>query len=911
LRYALAGEQEMAVNTFTSSTEAHQTTWQAAEAYQRRLQALCEPPPGQALDPSALAAAAKELPQLLSALQAAGGDGLEPRPAEQYPVAETLRASEARYRDLFENSPVSLWEEDFTEVRVFLDGLRREGVIDLQAYLMANPQVVLAGMRRIKVLDVNQATLKLYGARTKEELLTRVDQILGPATYPMIVTELLAIERGAAEFEALGVNYRLSGEPIEVALQWFIPGLQQDNLTRLIVAIEDVTQQRLAEAALRESETRFRTYIEHSPEGVFVTDQTGRYLEANRAACEMVGYARDELLALSIPDLLPPADDRHEARVRQLSTGGTLSETLQLRRKDGTTVPVSLNAVRLPDNTQLAFCTDITERQRAEESLRASEERYRVLAESLPDLIYILDRQHRVQYINALAAARFRRQPQEIIGLPQAALFPADTAQFHDASTAQVFATGQPLNSEDHLPLPAGDIWIDNRLMPLRDASGDIVAVLGISRDVTDRKAMEQALQEERASLARRVTERTAELNATNAELVRAMRAKDDFLATMSHELRTPLTGILGLSESLQMDTYGPLNDKQVRSLQMIHASGEHLLALITDVLDLAKIGADKLELQQEWLAPEEVCQASLRLIQPQATKKRIRLTSRFDNAANNLWADARRLKQMLLNLLGNAVKFTPEGGTIGLEVSAEAERQRMLFAVWDTGIGISAADLKQLFQPFMQVDSSLSRRYEGAGLGLALVRRLAELHGGGVIAESHEGQGSRFTIVLPWNPSNRPAGWEAALLAEAEPWPARLAGMSPEPGAAGPEPPDKLVLLAEDNDLLARTFADALQAHGYQVLIARDGIEALELAQLRRPALILMDIQMPGLDGLEAIRRLRAAPDFSHTPVIALTALTMPGDRERCLTAGANDYLSKPIKWAELLRRMQELLNA
>jgi PAS domain S-box-containing protein len=579
---------------------------------------------------------------------------------------------------------------------------------------------------------------------------------------------------------------------------------------------------------------------------------------------------------------------------------GAFSGELPLRRKDGARVPVSLNAVKLPDGNYLGFCTDISERRRAEAELRASEERYRVLAESLPDMIFILNRQHRVRYVNAAAARTLKRPPEALVGLSQAELFPAETAQRHAQDVDQVFATGQAVTTEYLMPLADRMAWVDTRLTPLRDAAGEIVAVLGISRDVTERKGMEEELHGERASLARRVAERTAELNAANAELVRAMRAKDDFLATMSHELRTPLTGILGLSESLLMGTYGTLSETQIRPLRMLQASGEHLLALITDVLDLAKIGAEKLELQAEWVSALEVCQASLRLVHPQADKKNIRVSFQLDDSIRYIRADARRFKQMLLNLLGNAVKFTPEGGAIGLQVAADAERARALFTVWDTGIGISADDLQRLFQPFMQVDNSLSRRYEGAGLGLALVRQLAELHGGGVRAESREGQGSRFTIVLPWNPAERPSG-------EIEPGPAgaRRPGTAPLPQAR-----EALILLAEDNDLLMRTLADTLRAKGYGVLTARDGLEALDLAGLHRPALVLMDIQMPKMDGLEAIRRLRADPILSRTPVIALTALTMPGDRERCLAAGANDYVSKPIRWSELLRKMHALLH-
>jgi len=250
------------------------------------------------------------------------------------------------------------------------------------------------------------------------------------------------------------------------------------------------------------------------------------------------------------------------------------------------------------------------------------------------------------------------------------------------------------------------------------------------------------------------------------------------------------------------------------------------------------------------------------------------------------------------VNLLINAVKFTPEGGKIGLEVIGDPEAEAVHFTVWDTGIGISPQDMERLFQPFVQLDSSLSRRYEGSGLGLALVRRLTELHGGGVSVESDgvPGKGSRFTISLPWRETT-----ERSLATH--PAPENLAAPQPEAATAVPSDACPLVLLAEDNEDNITIILDYLQAKGYRVIVARSGIEAIARAREERPDLILMDIQMPEMDGLEAIRRIRAeaVDSVATVPIVALTALAMPGDRERCLKAGANAYLSKPISLHKL----------
>jgi signal transduction histidine kinase/CheY-like chemotaxis protein len=430
---------------------------------------------------------------------------------------------------------------------------------------------------------------------------------------------------------------------------------------------------------------------------------------------------------------------------------------------------------------------------------------------------------------------------------------------------------------------------------------------LNIAKEIANQVAvalhqarLQEEIQRHVAELERRVAERTAELSTANAELARASRLKDEFLASMSHELRTPLNTVLGLSEALQEEVYGPLTERQLRSLGTIEESGRHLLALINDILDVSKIEAGKIQLDIASVSAGSVCQASLGLIKQSAFKKRLRTYSGIDSALTTLQADERRLKQVLVNLLSNAVKFTPEGGEIGLEVVGDLEREAVHFTVWDTGIGISQEDMARLFQPFVQLDSSLSREHAGTGLGLALVRRLTEMHGGGVSLESEVGKGSRFTVSLPWRPvdgdQDPVSGDQYSVIGEGD----------------VPTTDDRsliTVLLAEDNEENIRTITDYLHAQGYRVVVARNGTEAIERAGEETPDLVLMDVQMPGMDGLEAIRRFRAdaTSEVSTVPIIALTALAMPGDRELCLEAGANGYLSKPVGLKHLVKVIEE----
>ena len=566
-------------------------------------------------------------------------------------------------------------------------------------------------------------------------------------------------------------------------------------------------------------------------------------------------------------------------------------------------VAIALENARLHEAAQ----QELARRQETEQTLQASEARYRTLVEQIPAVIYVTSFSE--------SGTQFYISPQieRILGFSQtewadgprlwlAQLHPQDRVRVL-TELARCYDSGESLSSEYRLLTHDGRVlWFRDEATIVRNRGGNPVTLQGVRLDITKRKRAEEALEEERANLARRVEERTAELSTANAELARAARLKDEFLANMSHELRTPLNAVLGLSEALQEEVYGPLNERQLKSLSSIEESGRHLLSLITDILDVAKIGAGKLKLQTGPVAVDSLCKSSVGLIKQLAHSKQIKVSSTCDSMVSTIVADERRLKQVLVNLLSNAVKFTPEGGEVGLEVGADAKRKVVQFAVWDTGIGISQEEIGRLFQPFVQLDSGLSRRHPGTGLGLAMVRSLTDLHGGSVSLESTLGEGSRFTVTLPWQGSVQDPGSQGTNPSSALSEPVL-------PLAPGTSP---LVLIAEDNEDNITTVSDYLLARGCRIVVARNGLEAVERAREVSPDIILMDMQMPEMDGLEATRRLRAAasPGLAGVPIIALTALAMPGDRERCLEAGADEYLSKPVGLKRLVEVIQRQVN-
>jgi signal transduction histidine kinase/ActR/RegA family two-component response regulator len=419
-------------------------------------------------------------------------------------------------------------------------------------------------------------------------------------------------------------------------------------------------------------------------------------------------------------------------------------------------------------------------------------------------------------------------------------------------------------------------------------------------QEIVERRRAEAALAEERSLLAHRVEERTLELSRVNAQLAKASRLKDEFLASMSHELRTPLNTIIGSAEILQGEVFGELHGKQTKYVRNIDESGKHLLSLINDILDLSKIEAGRMELQFGPVAVESLCQASLRLVKELALKKQLQLQQQFSTTSKTLSGDERRLKQILVNLLSNAIKFTPQGGQVGLEVTEDSERQVINFTVWDTGIGIAQEDMVRLFRPFEQLDSSLSRQYAGTGLGLSLVAKMVELHGGGVLVQSEVGQGSRFTVTLPRGLSTGGSDEVATSI--------RVETSRAIPELRQRETPP-LILLAEDNEKSIEIFSDYLYAQAYRLTIARHGNEVLALVAEERPNIILMDVHMPGMDGLETTRHLRAQATYADLPIVILTAMAMPGDREKCLQAGANSYLAKPVNLRQMVETIENFL--
>ena len=430
--------------------------------------------------------------------------------------------------------------------------------------------------------------------------------------------------------------------------------------------------------------------------------------------------------------------------------------------------------------------------------------------------------------------------------------------------------------------------WLITSTLPPSADSGSLEALKTQLRPQLMQRAVRQCaialLQLRRLQDA---TLQCQQLEVRTQELVRANQFKSEFLANTSHEIRTPLSSILGFTHLLLAQGYSPSNLRHQEYLNIILDSGQHLLAVINDILDLSKIEANQLEMQWGPVDVTDLCHSAIVLVKEKASDKGLELRLDLDPHATTLVADALRLKQMLFNLLSNGLKFTSHG-TVGLQVKHRGVF--LHFTVWDTGIGISKEQQDKLFQPYSQIANAVVGYQEGTGLGLALTQRLAELHGGWVEIQSELNRGSQFTLVLPMTPAAGSSVNEMELADSKEP------NSSPPPHPVASLACNVHILLVEDDPHNAKLMTTYLRKLGHQVTWANKAAQMWQALERTQPEVILMDVHLPDVDGLTLARQLSNHEQYRVIPVIAQTAMAMKGDRETCLAAGVTDYISKPI---------------
>ncbi len=675
---------------------------------------------------------------------------------------------------------------------------------------------------------------------------------------------------------------------------------------RIITVGKDITERKLMEDALSASEAKHRAVFESSNDGIFlhrIVERDGDtefiLYDLNRKGCELWGYSREDILSGNF-DLLAMSDppytlEEATRRNRLAAKGQPQSFDWQLKRPDGSKIwgEINLRCTRIGGEDFLfAVMRDVSERKQAEDEIRAlnaslelrvldrTEElrrqtRYlRTMIDTLPMMVWFKDTDSRFLVVNqafAVAAAR-TDNVDDLTGKSDLDVWPREHAEVYRADDAEVMATGQLKTVEEPL-VNAHDavIWVETFKAPVLDEDGRVLGTVGVSRDISERKAVETARE------------------AALAEAERLARLRSEFMARMSHELRTPLNGILGYAQILLGES--KLSERQDVMVSVIQQSGEHLLNLINDILDFAKIEAGKQKLSLNDVQLPGFLRNIAGIVSVRAEQKHLAFVCDIaTDVPGGIRADEMRLRQVLLNLLSNAVKYT-ERGQICLRVTV-LEPGRLRFKVQDSGIGIELEQLESIFRPFEQAGDSRSHS-GGTGLGLVISRELVKLMGSEIFVTSRVGDGSTF-----WFDLDVPV---VDVYGEMLPVKQRATGYR---GAR------RRVLVVDDVDANRALLVDMLSHLGFATIEAVSGRACLDNAENRLPDLVLLDMVMPEMDGLEVARRLRSLPGFGQTPIIAVSASASGTDVAEAMEAGVNVFLSKPIEIKKLMAQIGGLLK-